>query len=428
MLLGAFLMVLAPLSAKSLSKIKSIKSVSEVYGDGAKVSYIVLEYSSTILAKSLSVSTYEVKDKTIHRVYANTQGERTDKGHDGKFVIIELTNTVSLASDRRATKQQDEDNKPQSGNSVAQKSGPAGGIVTGRRPDRKADPFPTSVTVRQLRPIKTRSGQRLFCQEAQTNNSSAVLLADDFKQLTFTDTLTGVTLRYNLYIPKGYDATQPMPMVLFMHDASGANQEDRYTLLQGNGATVWTSDEEQAKHPCFVVAPQYDEIVVDDSFKASASAEATIHLIEYLKNQYAIDGSRIYTTGQSMGCMLSYLLMSTHPDLFAAGYLVAGQWDARVIAPMATKPLWLVSCTGDEKSTAGAETALSIWRDAGAKTARALWPLIETDSAREQATAALRAQNATIRFTQLQGGFHNATWRVAYTFEGIRDWLFSQHQ
>ncbi len=45
-----------------------------------------------------------------------------------------------------------------------------------------------------------------------------------------------------------------------------------------------------------------------------------------------------------------------------------------------------------------------------------------------QEIASLRAQDAAIRFSQLQGGWHNGTWRVAYGFEDIRDWLFEQHQ
>ena len=99
-----------------------------------------------------------------------------------------------------------------------------------------------------------------------TSSKSRVLIAEDFKQLTFKDEKTGVTLRYNLFVPKDYDASKRYPLVLFMHDASGANQVDNYTLLQGNGATVWASPRDQAKHPCFVLAPQFDEIVVDDSF------------------------------------------------------------------------------------------------------------------------------------------------------------------
>lgn len=261
-----------------------------------------------------------------------------------------------------------------------------------------------------------------------TSSKSRVLIAEDFKQLTFKDEKTGVTLRYNLFVPKDYDASKRYPLVLFMHDASGANQVDNYTLLQGNGATVWASPRDQAKHPCFVLAPQFDEIVVDDSFRVSASAETTIDLLDAIKSQYSIDADRVYTTGQSMGCMLSYLLMSTHPDEFATGMLVAGQWDPKVIAPMAKKPLWLVSCTGDAKSSTGAATALKLWSSLGAKTNSASWPLGTTEVARAQEIESLRRQPVTIRYSHLRGGWHFDTWRVAYSFRAVRDWLFCQHK
>ena len=36
------------------------------------------------------------------------------------------------------------------------------------------------------------------------------------------------------------------------------------------------------------------------------------------------------------------------------------------------------------------------------------------------------AQNARINYSVFEGGSHMYTWSVAYTIEGIRDWLFSQ--
>lgn len=36
--------------------------------------------------------------------------------------------------------------------------------------------------------------------------------------------------------------------------------------------------------------------------------------------------------------------------------------------------------------------------------------------------------NQNDNYTLLQGGWHNGTWRVAYTFAGIRDWLFEQRK
>lgn len=106
--------------------------------------------------------------------------------------------------------------------------------------------------------------------------------------------------------------------------------------------------------------------------------------------------------------------------------LVAGQWDPKVIGPMADKPLWLITSTGDAKSTGGAETALVLWAKAGAKEAMAKWNF-DADP-HDADIDSLLSRDATIRYTQLQGGWHNGTWRVAYSYKGIRDWLFCQHK
>ncbi|HFC8513206.1 TPA: Tat pathway signal protein, partial [Neisseria subflava] len=81
-------------------------------------------------------------------------------------------------------------------------------------------------------------------------------------------------------------------------------------LYQGNGAIAWASPEFQAQHPCFVIAPEFDEIIVDDTSTASNYLDATINLIKHLKTKLPIDGKRLYTTGQSGGGMISIALPS----------------------------------------------------------------------------------------------------------------------
>ena len=409
------------------SHVKHVTAIGEVLGDGAKTTAVAIEYDAPILQSSLSKSTYTVDGRTVKRVYTNSKAMKSRTGHNGRFVIVELKTTVSLTPDFGPDKKRDDD-KADDPKDNGQGGGPAGGITAGNRPTRESNPFPITATLTQAKAVKTTTGKTYKGGVTLTSDKSHTLIADDFKQLTFKDDKTGVTLRYNLFVPDNYDASKSYPLVLFMHDASGANQNDNYTLLQGNGATVWASPRDQAKHPCFVLAPQYDEIVVDDSFRVTPSAETTIDLLDYIKEQYSIDADRVYTTGQSMGCMMSYLLMSTHPDEFAAGMLVAGQWDPKVIAPMAKKPLWLITSTGDAKSSAGAAAALKLWNSLGAKTDSTAWPLDTTEVARAQEIEALRNKPVTIRYSHLQGGWHNGTWRVAYTFAGIRDWLFEQRK
>lgn len=407
--------------------VKHVTAIGEVLGDGAKTTAVAIEYDAPILNSSLSAASYTVDGRTVKRVYTNSEAMKSRSPRKGRFVIVELKTTVSLTPDFGPDMKKDND-KANDPKDKGQGGGPAGGITAGNRPTRESSPFPITATLKQAKAIKTTTGKTYKAGATLTNDKSRTLIADDFKQLTFKDSKTGVTLRYNLFVPDNYDASKSYPLVLFMHDASGANQNDNYTLLQGNGATVWASPRDQAKHPCFVLAPQYDEIVVDDSFRVTPSAETTIDLLDYIKKQYSVDANRVYTTGQSMGCMMSYLLMSTHPDEFAAGMLVAGQWDQKVIAPMAKKPLWLITSTGDAKSSAGAAAALKLWSSLGAKTDSAAWPLDTTEVARAQEIEALRRKPVTIRYSHLQGGWHNGTWRVAYTFAGIRDWLFEQRK
>ena len=81
-------------------------------------------------------------------------------------------------------------------------------------------------------------------------------MVDDFQQLRYTDASNGLTLTYNLYIPKDYDPAETYPLVLFMHDLGVTSINPYTTLVQGLGAVIWASPAEQAKHPAFVLAPQ----------------------------------------------------------------------------------------------------------------------------------------------------------------------------
>ena len=90
-----------------------------------------------------------------------------------------------------------------------------------------------------------------------------------------------------------------------MHDAGVTGTLVKAPLYQGNGATAWASPEFQAAHPCFVIAPEFDEIIVDDTSTASPYLDATINLINHLQTKLPIDGNRLYTTGQSGGGMMS---------------------------------------------------------------------------------------------------------------------------
>ena len=265
-------------------------------------------------------------------------------------------------------------------------------------------------------------------------------IVDDFQQLIFEDQQTGKTLRYNLYVPKNH-GDQPLPLVLFMHDAGVTSEFHRATLLQGLGALSWASPEDQAKRPCFVLAPQFDEVIVDDNSEASPMLDTTIHLIEALVKQYKIDTNRIYTTGQSGGCMMSIAMNIKYPDLFAAAFLVAGQWSADLVAPLAKKKLWILVSADDFGAFPGQNAITERLEQEGAKISRAIWDARWSANEYRFAYDDITAENSPINYTVfaadtvfLPGASkegasgHRNTWRVAYSIEPIREWLFAQHK
>ena len=142
-------------------------------------------------------------------------------------------------------------------------------------------------------------------------------VAEKFEQRTYTGS-NGVEVKYNLFIPEGYDPAKRYPLVLFVHDAGPLSEDVKTTLLQGTGAISFASPEDQAKHPCFVLAPQYARILTDAD---SDQALSLFELIDQLCNDYSIDRDRLYNTGQSMGGMFALSTNIARPDMFAASYL-----------------------------------------------------------------------------------------------------------
>ena len=75
----------------SFSLIKSITAITEVFGDGQKVTTVAVEYDKDILNSKLSKSSFSVKGRTITNVYANTIAIKAVQGNNGKYAIIELS-------------------------------------------------------------------------------------------------------------------------------------------------------------------------------------------------------------------------------------------------------------------------------------------------------------------------------------------------
>ena len=265
-------------------------------------------------------------------------------------------------------------------------------------------------------------------------------VAPKFQLLSYEDTETGTSLQYQLYIPENYDASQSYPMIQFIPDASAVGRGTDYVLTQGWGGLIWATEEEQAKHPAFVVVPVFTETVVDDNFNHSSQIDVAMRLLQSLTETYAIDTNRIYTTGQSMGGMTSFYLSTAYPDFFAAYLFVGSQWDTEVLTGLEQEDFFYVVSAGDPKASAGQAELLALFDADGAACSRSEWSAQDDAETQNSAVAAMLAEGNSANFvtftlgtTIAEGqsagggaGEHMTSFDYAYKLEAVRDWLFEQ--
>lgn len=412
-------------SAENPSYVLSSTAVSRVLGDGRKVCRVIVEYNEPIKNKCLTTESFAIDGREIVSVCANTVPEPTTVGVDGKYVIIELKTEVDLNSRPQPREMTDEE-RQQRAERDRQQGGPGlrAGWSTGGN-----DEFPGNVIVIQTADLKTTKGHTYRASESPIESTAEeCLVADDFCQEIFVSPFTGQELPYNIYVPADYDPQQSYPLVLFIHDAGVASGPITHTLYQGNGATSWAEPDAQARHKCIVVAPEYPVITVDDNWNYSHHLDATIALIRNLQKRYSIDANRIYTTGQSMGCMSSIVMMLKEPDLFAGALLVAGKWNPSLMAPLASQNVWIISCDGDMSSSQLQGQAVELWRSEGSSVSEATWDMTLSGDELSQCAAEMVAEGNHLLFTHFTGGNHRATWFVAYGINAVQDWLFSCHK
>ncbi len=260
--------------------------------------------------------------------------------------------------------------------------------------------------------------------------------ADKFEQLTFEDEETGLTMEYSLYIPEGYDASGQYPLIMFIPDSTGSGKSALQIVEQYYGATVWVTEEEQQKHPSFVLVPAFTGTVADDNWTVSEQVETAVRLITGLQSVYSIDSDRIYTTGQSMGCMTSLYLNSKYPDLFAASMYVSGQWDISVLQGLESQTFFYITAGGDEKASGGQDEVMAMFDADGVPYSYGTWSAQDSEEEQSSAVAELlsmglnanmiRFETGTVFKEGENGSEHMSSFNYAYSLAAVRDWLFEQ--
>ncbi|MGH1554441.1 hypothetical protein ACRAWF_28325 [Streptomyces sp. L7] len=178
-------------TAPAGGRVRGATAITKVYGDGQKLVAVAVEYDADITGSDLSTSTFKVTGRTVTKVYPNRSADLAERGRDGRYVIVEMSPDDKTAA-LWVTQQ---------GGGTASSSSPTGssGAAPGGGGPKVEDSTPGGT-------VTTTSGTRYPASATKvTTGAVKNLIVDDFRQFTFADPVTKQTLRYNLFVPKGYD-------------------------------------------------------------------------------------------------------------------------------------------------------------------------------------------------------------------------------
>lgn len=292
--------------------------------------------------------------------------------------------------------------------------------------------------------------------------------ANDNQQLTLTDSTLNLTQREKRVLEKSWAKTfaekvfpaidESIFSVLYSDKASRPNTPvnvivGALILKEALGDT----DDELVESLMFDVRYQYalhttsfEEQPLNDRtlsrFRARVLAYETEHDVDLIHECVLkmakeiaefmnIDTDRLYTTGQSMGCMTSLYLNSKYPDLFAASLFVSGQWDITVLKGLENEKFFYITAGGDGKASGGQDEVKAMFDADGVGYSYGTWSAQNSVEEQSQAAEELIAQGHDanmIRFetgSVLNGGSgmeHAASFNYGYKIPAVRDWLFAQ--
>lgn len=263
-------------------------------------------------------------------------------------------------------------------------------------------------------------------------------IVPEFSQLEFTDAESGKTMKYNLFTPKDNDSTKQYPLVLFIADASTPGEDYTTPLTQGYGALVWATDEWQSEHPCYVLVPQFSGVAVNDAYEHTDEVDIVIRMLKSIAAEKNVDNSRLYTTGQSMGGMISMYYNITYPEIFAASMFVDCHWDTGKFDQLAEHVFTYVTAGKNGKSFGNIQALEDAAKKDGVKYEYESWSAKLPQAEQDSLATAMLAKGAPINIINFtpksvlpddgKGSEHMYSFDYAYKLTPVREWLFKQQK
>jgi predicted peptidase len=213
----------------------------------------------------------------------------------------------------------------------------------------------------------------------------------------------GQHMPYRLFVPQGAAPDRPLPLVVWLHGASGVGTDNRAQIEAGGndvGSRLWVRPEVQAKYPAFVVAPQSPASEVwgrIGSTKLTTYGQLVIDLVDALAREFPIDRDRVYLLGQSRGGIGVWDLISKRPEVFAAAVPLCAQGDPKGVAAARGVRVWVFHGAKDPMPVANARDMV----------------------------AALTAAGGVVKYTEYPDMGHEI-WSRVFAEPELPAWLFAQ--
>ena len=160
----------------------------------------------------------------------------------------------------------------------------------------------------------------------------------------------GEIMPYRVFVPKTYDASKAVPLVVTLHGLGG--NEDGF--MDGYGRRI---PELAGQYGYIAVSPLGYRV---DGFygfsygsdaasrrKQELSEQDVMQVLARVRRDYRIDESRIYLMGHSMGAIGTWFLGAKYPDIWAALGTVAGVGNPQSMARMKHIPQFVVHGDAD---------------------------------------------------------------------------------
>ncbi|MDD3095699.1 MAG: prolyl oligopeptidase family serine peptidase [Candidatus Neomarinimicrobiota bacterium] len=220
----------------------------------------------------------------------------------------------------------------------------------------------------------------------------------------------GDTLLYRLLSPQKIIEGKTYPLVLFLHGSGERGRDNARQLIWGAGTFIDAKNRQ--RYPAFVLAPQCPEdqrwVEVHWALDAhrmpeqpSRSMKLVMELLQEMQERYAVDASRIYVTGLSMGGYGTWDILSRLPQTFAAAVPICGGGDESRAETLKDIPLWVFH--------------------------GALDTTVPPERSRNMVAAIREAGGKKIRYTEYPDVAHGS-WKPAYADPKLLRWLFNQRK